>query len=281
MYGLLATGVVAGGVARAGELSPVVLKLWNGDPPGMVKNAGEERTFPQWPDTVANVSVPTMAVYLPPKDKASGVALVYCSGGSYNKVSCISDDYGNADHFVPEGVALIVVKYRTTPPAAKDYSDALADAKRAVRIVRYRAKEWGIDPEKVGMLGGSAGAHLILSLATHADRGQSDAADPIQRESSRPDFLALLCPWPNNQPVSDFPINQQTPPALVCSARDDTIAPSAFAEGIVEAYKKAGAPAKLWLVETGGHTAFSPGNAGSGWTEQLWSWMRSLGMVAH
>jgi len=156
----------------------------------------------------------------------------------------------------------------------------LEDARRTVRLVRHRAKEWGINPGKVGMLGGSAGAHLILTLATHWDRGQKDAADPIERESCRPDFVTLLCPWPNNQPVSDFPINKETPPALLCSARDDSVAPTAFAEGVVSAYKKAGVSAQLWAIEKGGHTAFAMGTkaTGAGWVDQFWPWLRKVGI---
>jgi acetyl esterase/lipase len=155
-------------------------------------------------------------------------------------------------------------------------ADALADARRAVRLVRLHAAEWNIDPSRVGMVGSSAGAHLVLNLATHWDRGDPGAAALVERQSCRPDFIGLLCPWPNNQPVSDFPITRETPPAFVASARDDKVAPAAFAEGIAAAYARAGVKHRLWLLERGGHTAFKLGaNRGEGarWPDQISAWL--------
>lgn len=257
---------------------PILLDLWEGNPPGFIANAGAEKTFPQWPETVAHVSIPAISVYLPPKDQASGMALVYCSGGSYSKVSIISDAIADAGYFCSRGVAVIVVKYRTTPPAAADYSDALADGQRAMRLVRHHAADWGIDPNRIGMLGGSAGANLILNAATHSDPGQPDAADPIERQSCRPDFIVLLCPWPGQQSAVDFPIDAQTPPALIGSVRDDEIAPTAFAEGIAAEYRKAGVPAHLMTLESGGHAAFEAGAAAAEWKTQLWRWLAHIGI---
>ena len=261
------------------KAEPITLNLWNDDHPGIIKNAGKEKRFAKWPQTVANVSVPDMKVYLPAKSKSTGIALVYCSGGSYNKVSFMSDYVGNADYFVSRGVALIVVKYRTRPPS-KNVSDAMNDGLRAVRIVRSRAREWGINPEKIGMLGGSAGSNLILNAATHWDKGNKMAADPVQRVSSRPDFIVVLCPWPNKQSVSDFNINKETPPALLCSARDDKVAPTSFSEEILAAYKKVGVPARLWTVDRGGHRTFRPGLPGSEWKNILWTWLKSIGVTS-
>lgn len=277
---LFLTSVLIQTPLSAADQKPITLKLWDGDPPGFVKDAGPETTFPQWPGTLGNVSVPSMAVYLPPREKATGAALIYCSGGSYNKVSAVPDEVGNAAHFVPKGVAVIVVKYRTSPPSP-DYSAALNDARRAVRIVRHHAKEWNIDPNKVGMIGGSAGGHLILSVATHWDRGDKEADDPIERQSCRPDFVTALCPWHGRQTAAEFPIDKETPPALLCSARDDLVAPIEFAEGIVAAFDKAGAHAKLWTVDTGGHNAFSniTTATGAGWIDQFWLFLKNEGIA--
>lgn len=262
---------------RTAVADPLVVKLWEGVPPGNIGDAGPEMKFPQWPETVANVSIPSMTVYRPPQEIKTGVAVVYCSGGSYNKVSAVSDSVGNADHFTSKGVTLIVVKYRTSPPA-KDFSAALADARRAMRIVRHRAKEWDIDPHKIGMLGGSAGGNLILNVATHWDRGRPDAADVIERESCKPDFIAALCPWPNRQSLADLPIVRDTPPALICSARDDQIAPTSFAEEITAAYKSAGVTSHLWVIERGGHSAFSSmqNAAGAAWVDHFWTFLEEI-----
>ena len=183
--------------------SPLILPLWEDKPPGFVADAGREKAFNEV--TAMNVSVPSMTVYLPPREKTNGMAIVYCSGGSYEKVSHSSDAVGNADYFVSRNIALIVVKYRTRPPAT-ELNAALDDARRAMRIVRHRAREWGIDPARIGMLGGSAGAHLVLRVTTGEHRGDANAADMIERESCRPAFVGLLCPWPGANKVEDFPV---------------------------------------------------------------------------
>jgi len=261
------------GLAAANSAPPLTLPLWEGDPPGLVADAGEEKAFNEV--TTMNVSTPAMRVYLPPREKASGMAIVYCSGGSYNKVSHVSDAIGNADYFLAQGTALIVVKYRTTPPA-KDRNAALTDARRAMRVVRHRAHEWGIDPSRIGMLGRSAGAHLILRLATAEHRGHPESNDPVERESCRPAFVGSLCPWPGKDTIAGFPITQDSPPMFLCSARDDAVAPTAFAEGIAGACNKAGVKARLWVIEKGGHGAFRLGSKGEGaqWATRFTEWLR-------
>lgn len=254
--------------------TPLNVPLWDGNPPGFVATAEPEHI--DTAGTVGNVSVPSLAVHLPPREKASGVALIICPGGSYSRVGLFTSGMGTIDYFVPRGVAIIVLKYRTRPPSANVVADALADAKRAVRLVRLHAAEWNVDPERIGMIGSSAGAHLVLNLATHWDRGDAKATAAVDRQSCRPDFIGLLCPWPNQQPVAEFPITRDTPPAFVASARDDKVAPTAFAEGIAEAYLNAGMNCRLWLLEKGGHTAFKlGGNRGEGarWPEHFSAWL--------
>ena len=272
--------VLTGAITFGQEIKPLTIPLWDGDPPNFIQDAGPEIKFPQWPNTVGNVSVPSIVVYLPPVDLATGVAMIYCSGGSYNKVSAASDDVCDAKHFTSRGVAVVVLKYRTSPPSP-DFSAALRDAQRAVRLVRHHAAEWKIDPRKIGMLGGSAGGHLILTLATHWDRGSEDAKDEVERQSCRPDFMTVLCPWPNKQKASEFRITQETPPALICSARDDQIAPIDFAEEILQAYRTVGVSAELWAIDQGGHSAFSnlKTAAGAAWIDQFWRWWRLQGFV--
>ena len=248
---------------------PLTLPLWEGSPPGSNANAGLEKAFNDV--TSMNVSVPAMTVYLAPREKATGVAIVYCSGGSYNKVSHASDAVGNADYFLAQGISLIVVKYRTAPPSS-DWDAALSDARRAMRIVKQQAKKWNIDPARIGMLGGSAGAHLILRLATSEQQGHPASVDLVEREDCRPAFVGLLCPWPGKSKVSDFTITGDTPPMFLCSARDDTVAPTEFAQGIANA----SAHARLWIIDKGGHTAFRIGNQGEGaqWAERFTDWIK-------
>lgn len=257
------------------DAAPTVLPLWDGAPPRFVAGAGPETIDAA--GTVGNVSVPVIAVHLPPPDQATGQAFIVCPGGSYSRVGLYTSGMGAVDYFVPQGAAVIVLKYRTRPPSTHVVEDSLADAKRAVRLVRLHAARWKIDPNRIGMIGSSAGSHLVLNLATHWDRGEAGSADPVERQSCRPDFICLLCPWPNAQPVTDFPITAETPPAFVASARDDKVAPTGFAEGIAAAYRRAGVEARLWILERGGHTAFKLGaNRGEGarWPERFSAWLR-------
>jgi acetyl esterase/lipase len=271
---------LAGTLVAGLQAAPELLPLWDGTPPHHVGTAGAETIDAA--GTVGNVSVPAIAVHLPPPERATGRAFIVCPGGSYSRVGLFTSGMGTVDYFVPKGTAIIVLKYRTRPPSIKVVEDSLADARRAVRLVRLHAARWKIDPSRVGMIGSSAGAHLVLNLATHWDRGDARSADPVERQSCRPDFICLLCPWPNAQPVADFPVTVETPPAFVASARDDGVAPTEFAEGIAAAYRRAGVECRLWLLEKGGHTAFKLGtNRGEGarWPERFSMWLEE-GVVA-
>jgi acetyl esterase/lipase len=251
---------------------PLMLKLREGDvsagPEVETKGGG-----------VANISVPEIAVHLPDPATATGMAFIVCPGGSYREVGAFSDGMGTVPYFVPKGAAVVVLKYRTKPPSTDVVTAALADAKRAVRLVRHHAKDWAIDPQKIVMIGSSAGSHLTLNLATHADAGNPAAEDPVERESCLPNYTVLLCPWPNKQTVDQFPINREMPPSFVACAKDDQIAPIAFAESIVEACKKAGVPSELWAVENGGHTAFKQArNPASLWPDRIVAWLKEKGV---
>jgi acetyl esterase/lipase len=257
---------------------PIIMKLWPGNPPGFVEGVGPEKVTDQW-GSIGNVNIPGIAVHLPPAQERTGLAFLVCPGGGYTVVGNYTDGARKVPEFLPKGVVVIVLKYRTRPPSKDVHADSLADAQRAMRLVRYHAKEWGIDPHRIGALGGSAGANLILNLATHWDEGNKDSPDPIERESCRPDFVGMLCPWPDKQSVSDFPIKKEDPPAFACSARDDVVAPTAFAAGIVDAYHRVGARARLWTVAEGGHRAFDRvSGEGSKWPDHFIGWLKELRM---
>jgi acetyl esterase/lipase len=147
-----------------------------------------------------------------------------------------------------------------------------------MRITRHHAKEWRIDPAKIGMLGGSAGAHLILRLIAGPHDGGPDSTDAIERESCRPAFAGLLCPWPAQNTPADFAIQKTTPPVFLASAKDDTIAPTAFAQGITNAFQRAGVPATLWTIDKGGHAAFRIDSKAEGgrWAEHFIRWLDTL-----
>lgn len=275
--------------------SPEEMNLWPGDPPNMRPDAGPG--VPIQDDTrMTKVGIPGMWIHRPEGEGKGRMALIVCPGGAYVRLANYKVGNGAVPEFLPKNVVVIVLKYRTVPPSRPvrvpkvgqdptdnpKYSvlrdvemDALDDAKRAVRLVRLHAKEWGIDPHKIGMIGWSAGSNLTLNLASHFDQGTPTDDDMVERESCRPDFIALMCPWPSKSTIENYPISAAAPPAFIASARDDQSAPTTFAEAIYAQYKAAGVPAELWQVDQGGHRAFSYGSTGEGmkWPAHLWDWL--------
>jgi acetyl esterase/lipase len=280
LFPLLLLSCLISGISWAQQGQPLELNLWEGNPPGMVTGAtpgADDGT-----GRFRNVGTPGALVYLPEgaAPKEGRIALIVCPGGGYTHLTRLVGADGAVDAFLPKGVAVISLKYRTTPPSTSVDADALEDGKRAVRLVRHRAKEWGINPNKIGMLGWSAGANLSLNVATHFSDGDAGSADPVERESSRPDFVVLLSPWPSKRPVTDFTVPKNAPPAFIASAKDDKTAPVTFAEGIAANYQAAGAEHDLWVVETGGHGAFTidtPGEGGK-WINRFWPWLQKIGI---
>src|SRR5262249_42995071 len=132
--------------------------------------------------------IPTFTVYLPPADKATGAAIVICPGAGYGGLAMDHEGHQVARWLNSLGVAGVILKYRVAPYR---HPAPLLDAQRALRFTRAHAKEWGIDPKRVGILGFSAGGHLASTAGTQFDRGKEGAADPIDQESCRPDFLVL------------------------------------------------------------------------------------------
>ena len=152
-------------------------------------------SFPLWTDgapgalgTTTN-DIPTLTVYLPKPELATGAAMIICPGGGY--VGLAAHEGGLYARWLNDlGITGLVLKYRLGP--AYHHPAMLQDASRAIRIARARAEEWKIDPNRVGIMGSSAGGHLASTLLTHYDAGNTNSADPIERQSSRPD-LGILC----------------------------------------------------------------------------------------
>jgi acetyl esterase/lipase len=255
-----------------------VIRLWPGDAPGLVPGAKAE-TFVN--ERHANVSVPQLFVYLPPKEKSSGTALVICAGGGYGHLAMCLHVENVIKLLNDQGIAVFGLKYRTRYGDNDVVADALADGKRAVRIVRGKAKEWAIDPHRIGVQGYSAGANLALNLMGRFDDGDPQAADPIERVSCRPDFCALMCLWPNGRPIADYPLRKDAPPAFFAHAKDDKTAPIGFAREVDEKLRGLGVREEMLVVESGGHGAFHVGmveGPGARWPEALLPWLAKVDM---
>lgn len=249
------------------------LPLWSGPIPNAPENPGPE--IAEAAGRVSNVSVPTLDVYLPDPAKATGRAILICSGGGYTRLASGPLGQNAAKVFLPEGIAVFSVKYRTRPPSPDVRRDAAADGKRAVQLIRSRAKEWHIDPNQIDMVGFSAGSNLILNLVTGDTAGDPTSSDPVARESGRPDFIALCATWPFGIKVSQLKIDGSVPPAYLAHAKNDEAAKYPFAEAIAAAWQTAGVPVHLESYEDGGHMAFNfPGKYAADWSAKFLEWLK-------
>ena len=270
--------------------------------------ADAPKTEPLWPKEAPGAlgskptDQPSLTVYLPPADKATGTAVVICPGGGYGGLAVNHEGKDIAEWFNQHGVTAFVLRYRVAP---YKHPVPLLDAQRAVRIVRSRAKEWGVDPTRVGIMGFSAGGHLASTVATHFDDGKPDAADPIDRAGCRPDF-AILCyavitlkpPYAhmgsrNNllgkdadeklvqSLCNDEQVTEKTPPTFLFHTSADTAVPPENSVLFYLALKKAKVPAELHIYTKGPHgVGLAPKDPIlSTWSEQLAGWLQSRGLL--
>jgi len=266
---IVETGPGLSGSAPEGPKPGQVLRLWPGDAPGRVPSANQETLVNE---RFRNVSVPELWCYFPSSPGKKRAALIICPGGGYGHLAMGVHVGPVVGLLNSQGVAVFGLKYRTRYGTNNVADDAAADCARAVRLVRLHADEWGIDPARIGVQGYSAGANVGLNLLGRSDAGNPQAADPAERLASRPDFMALMSPWPNGKAIASYPVLPNPPPVFIASARDDTTAPTAFALEIAEAVKRQGGEVRLFIVPDGGHGAFHYG-AGSGpgmnWPEEF------------
>jgi predicted esterase len=254
--------------------------LWPDKPPQFLENAAPEVIKDN--KTIQSVSVPTITPYLPPKENRNDMAIVVCAGGGYGGHAWKTHVVFAAQVFNPMGVAVIGLKYRTRPPQLLPNEGiqalTLIDAKRALRLVRHRAAEWGINPAKVGVAGYSAGANLAMNLAANHDLGYPAATDPIERLSSRPAFAVGLGTWHWRNSENPFVFKPNSPPVYFVYATTDK--PIEIATNIVADLKELGVPAHLNIHEEGGHGVgnlipqrMKNGFPGAQWPELLIEWM--------
>jgi endo-1,4-beta-xylanase len=252
--------------------------LWPAGAPGSEARKAEAETIDG--ETIANVHNPSIIVFLPKKDVATGVGIVMAPGGGHRSLWIMHEGFNPAQALVEQGVAVFVLKNRLQTSGYTFDVEALADMQRAIRVVRSRANEWGLDPAKIGAAGFSAGGELVALAALRHDAGRADAADPIERVSSRPDFQVLIYPGKSHliQPVAG------SPPAFMAAGNDDR---PDISTGLAEAYlrfKQAGVPAELHMFAHVGHGfGVRPERAAeshAAWTAQLVAFLRQMGFVA-
>ncbi len=259
-----------------GAASPEVIKLW----PGIPANGGEEVWVERGKGivdrAVSNVHQPTLTVYLPPKVTANGAAVVIAPGGGFTHLAIDKEGYDVAKWLNRIGVAGFVLKYRLKNDSSYAVDTSLADELRALRIVRSRASEWGIDPNRVGMMGFSAGGTLAALAGTKYDTLPSGATDTIDRQSARPDFLVIGY----GAIPADVTVTAKTPPAFLVHADDDRLSAERSAN-FYAALKKAGVSAELHVFARGGH-GFGIADSGlpvAKWPKLCEDWLESQGFL--
>jgi acetyl esterase/lipase len=257
-----------------------LMYLWPNGAPGYESRRDIPEQAQDW--WVKSINNPSMTAFFPDKAKASGTAVVIVPGGGHRALVFKSEGLDPAHYFQDLGVAAFAVKYRLAREEGSPYriEDAAADVCRAIRAVRTRAAEWGIDPARIGIMGWSAGGELS-SMVTYGDNAADPkAADPIDRASCRPDFQIVIYPGPLGVPGE---LDSKPPPAFFLAAGDD-IGAARTITNLLELYRVAGVPAEVHLYAQGQH-AFNMGYRSKlvsihSWPQRLTDWMTDQGLLS-
>ena len=268
---------------------PYTIPLWEKGAPGALGSEDSD--------------IPTLTVYPPVDPTKSRTAVIVAPGGSYVHLAANHEGRQVANWLNALGVTAFVLKYRLGP--RYHHPIELGDAKRAIRLVRSRAEEFRFAPDRIGMMGFSAGGHLASTLGTHFDNGDSQAADPVDRVTCRPDFLILAYPVisftaPYSHVASEINllgdnpslelrqelsnelhVTPSTPPTFLFTTDTDTVVPPENSVSFYLALRKAGVPAELHVFEKGPHGVglrFNDPVLGE-WPILLANWLRDRGLV--
>ncbi len=252
-----------------------VIPLWPNGAPGFEARKDEpEEAKDYW---VKNIHNPSITCFLPPKEKATGAAVVVCPGGGHRLLVFNPEGTDAAEYLNNIGVAVFALKYRLGREENSPYdieTHALQDGQRAMRLVRNRAEEWGLDPTRIGMLGFSAGGE-VASMVAYADgAGDPNAKDSIEQVSARPDFQILVYPGPIGIPET---IPMDAPPAFLLVAEDDVSA-ARNVMSLIGKLRKSGIPVEAHIYARGGH-AFNMGKwtkltTLKTWPDRMHDWMK-------
>jgi len=256
------------------------VSLWPNGAPGSASRRQEpEVSQDYW---VKNVHDPSLTVFLPPPDKASGAAVIVVPGGGHRLLVFNAEGRDPAQFLAGLGIAAFALKYRLAREEGSSYSierDARADTYRALRLVRSRAAEWHVDPTRVGVMGFSAGGELAGLVAFGAGEGESAEADPIDRLNGRPDFAIFVYPGPLAVPAS---LPKTAPPAFLVAASDDPCCAVPTIQ-LLHQYRDAGIPVEAHILAKGGH-GFNMGQRSNllsvhTWPQRLAEWLTDIGMT--
>ena len=261
------------------------IKLWPKGAPGAEGSVTPEtvRLNPDGEHILSNIQEPSIIPYLPRKNEATGAAVIVAPGGGHSELWMDHEGYAVAEWLSDHGVAAFVLKYRLAKQKNSTYTvedTELGDMQRAIRTVRSRSTEWGVDPARIGVMGFSAGGELAALASTRYDEGTPASDDPVERASSKPDFQALLYPAIPH----DRRLTADTPRAfLACGGNDRPD----ISQGLPELYlalTRLHVSAELHIYAGVGHgfgvRKTNPAPV-SGWTSLFLEWMNAQGLLKH
>lgn len=268
--------VLASGV----QIKQEVIPLWPNGAPGSEARKDEPETKPH-PWSIAHIYNPSLTIFRPPAGKANGAAVVIAPGGGHRELVVGEEGYKPAKFLNTLGITAFVLKYRLAREDGSGLSlekDTPADAFRAMRLVRHRAKEWGLDPKRIGVLGFSAGGEIASMISFGPGKGDPKTADPIDQEDERPNFSMFIYPGPLGIPET---LPTDAPPAFVLVANNDGL--SAVALSLTAKYRAAKRPIELHLLNSGGH-GFNMGDRFSElsiktWPQRMSDWLTDSGFL--
>ena len=256
-----------------------VIHLWPNGAPGFEDRKDiPEEAKDYW---VRSINNPSVTVYLPPKEKANGCAVVVAPGGGFRELVFHAEGEQPAEFLNTLGVTVFALKYRLPRQEHSPYNPECVrqDAYRAIRLVRSRAAEFGVDPRRVGILGFSAGGGLVNMVAYGKGDGDPAATDPVDRENGRPSFLMMVYPGGG---VPDV-VPADTPPAFLLCATDDDYGCDKVTLKLYEEFRAANVPVEAHFIVRGRH-AFNMGDrskfaAIKGWPNRMADWMADSGFL--
>ncbi len=276
---LYALTFMPGALLAADE--PQVIPLWTNGAPGFEARRNEpEEAKDYW---VRNVNNPTLSVFLPPKEKANGAAMLIFPGGGFRQLSWKSEGIEPARFLNNLGIAAFVLKYRLPRETNSPYSlqvHPLQDGQRAMRVVRSHAAEWGLDTKRIGAMGFSAGGEVLALLVYNPSAGDPSAADPIDRVNCRTDFQISVYPGPLGTPTNAIP--KDAPPAFFIVSNDDDSHVRPVLTQLTQ-YREAKRPLEVHLLAEGGH-GFNLGSRSKfvsvkDWPQLMTDWLTDGGFL--
>ena len=267
-------------LTRLAAETPVVIPLWQEGAPGFIARKNEpEQAKDYW---IKNIHNPSLTVFVPSKDKANGTAMIICPGGGHRELVFNAEGVEPALYLANLGVTAFVLKYRLAREEGSVYNleqHTSADIKRAMRLVRSRAAEWGINPDRIGVMGWSAGGEVAAMVAYRPVGGDGQAVDPVERVSAKPNFQIIIYPGGYGIP-GKLPLD--SPPAFFLCANDDE-GPARTISLMLEKYRAVGIPVEVHIYTEGQH-AFNMGQRSKfasirGWPQRMADWLLDRGLL--